>query len=713
MDYAVVQGRAEPLAVDTPVPTPAGWTTMGEISPGDQVFGRSGRPATVAGVGPVHHDRECYKVTLKNGEQIVADAGHTWPAVVRDTASRKERSYTTAEMYEIWQKPYSASTTGFRISLGEAPVLDLPEADLLVDPYVLGAWLGDGYTAGAAICGDWDDLKYIASEIEERGYATRLWDSSKSVARSHEAARAAVIGVPGGLLAALSAIGVLGGKRIPADYLRSSARQRLDLLRGLMDTDGTVDREGMGQSSLSSKDEVLARQVLELVRSLGYRATLYRGTDSRSRTGLHWRVRFRSRLDCIPFLLPRKAAKCEAAGDPFYTGRRSVTSIEPVPSVPVRCITVDTEDHLFLVGDGFVPTHNSRLAAAAGVHPTVVGFSEGLQGSSLNAGNFQAARRLFGEKTLAHLWGNVAPSLQSIVKAPPGASLWYDDRIPFMRQDAADQAAIQLQQAQTIGTLVKDGFTPDSAVKAVKNNDMSVLVHTGLVSVQLLPPGEMIDPGGGQPPRPPEEAPPAALPASNGTSSSGKVPAPRGGHGSLVRGLGGYPGSTVSSGSGMISLDLPEGTIEPVPGGLDDHHITVVYLGPDVSDEEFAQACARALDAAAAAGPLSGTVYGIGLFPPSDSSDGKMPVFAEADIPGASDMRSRLEDLSASEHADWVPHVTLCYAEVGDALPAPVPPTPVTFTHLSVHRGDEVRRFPLGVMPPAAVSNGRVPAAAG
>jgi phage portal protein BeeE len=175
----------------------------------------------------------------------------------------------------------------------------------------------------------------------------------------------------------------------------------------------------------------------------------------------------------------------------------------------------------------------SRLASAAGVHPTVVGFSEGLQGSSLNAGNFQAARRLFGEKTLTHLWGNAAASLQSIVGPPrdktgraiTGASLWYDDRIPFMRQDAGDQAAIQLQQATTIGTLVKDGFTPESAVKAVMNNDMSVLVHTGLVSVQLLPPGEMIERGGGQPPRPPVEAPPAEAPPAALPASNGKVPA--------------------------------------------------------------------------------------------------------------------------------------------------------------------------------------------
>lgn len=157
-------------------------------------------------------------------------------------------------------------------------------------------------------------------------------------------------------------------------------------------------------------------------------------------------------------------------------------------------------------------------------------------------------------------------------------------------------------------------------------------------------------------------------------------------------------GYELNARSGMISLDLPAGTIAPVPDGVSDHHITVVYLGPDVDDEAFAQACDRARDAAAAMpGPLSGTVGGIGTFPPSDGSDGKVPVWAGVVLPGAERLRSALEDLSASEHKDWKPHVTVAYVEPGEALPDPVPATPVTFTSLSVHRGDdEVMRFPLG-----------------
>jgi SPP1 gp7 family putative phage head morphogenesis protein len=161
-------------------------------------------------------------------------------------------------------------------------------------------------------------------------------------------------------------------------------------------------------------------------------------------------------------------------------------------------------------------------------------------------------------------------------------------------------------------------------------------------------------------------------------------------------------GYSLSSRSGMISLDLPEGTIQPVPGGVDDHHITIVYLGPDVDDEQWAYACTRAREAAASApGPMSGMVSGIGSFPPSDSSDGLVPAWAGVMLPDASQLRGTLEDLSASEHATWAPHVTLAYIEPGEDLPEPVPATMVTFTHLSVHRGDDVERFPLGVGPVA------------
>ena len=132
----------------------------------------------------------------------------------------------------------------------------------------------------------------------------------------------------------------------------------------------------------------------------------------------------------------------------------------------------------------------TRIAAAAGVHPVIVGLSEGLQGSSLNQGNFMAARRLMADRTLRPLWRNLASSLEVIVPPPSGARLWYDDRhIPFLAEDVKEQAEVQGSEAQTIRTLLDGGWLAESVKAAVLAHDWSLLEHSGLFSVQLQPPG--------------------------------------------------------------------------------------------------------------------------------------------------------------------------------------------------------------------------------
>jgi phage portal protein BeeE len=136
----------------------------------------------------------------------------------------------------------------------------------------------------------------------------------------------------------------------------------------------------------------------------------------------------------------------------------------------------------------------TRIAAAAGVPPSIVGLSEGLQGSSLNAGNFGAARRRFADLTMRPLWRNVAGSLSNLIDVPNGAELWYDDRdIPALQEDAADEANIQQTQAATIKSLIDAGYKPETVVASVTSGDFSKLVHTGLFSVQLQPPGTKMD----------------------------------------------------------------------------------------------------------------------------------------------------------------------------------------------------------------------------
>lgn len=131
----------------------------------------------------------------------------------------------------------------------------------------------------------------------------------------------------------------------------------------------------------------------------------------------------------------------------------------------------------------------TRIAAAAGVHPVILGLSEGLQGSSLNAGNYSQVRRRFADLTIAPLWEAAAAALERLVPPPDeGSRLWYDVRdVPFLREDRRDVAEIQVKQATALRQLLDAGFEPKSAVAAIDAEDMSLLDHTGLPSVQVQP----------------------------------------------------------------------------------------------------------------------------------------------------------------------------------------------------------------------------------
>jgi hypothetical protein len=134
----------------------------------------------------------------------------------------------------------------------------------------------------------------------------------------------------------------------------------------------------------------------------------------------------------------------------------------------------------------------SRIAAAAGVPTTIVGFSEGQQGSSLNAGNYGAARRRFADGTMRPMWRAACTALSNLVTVPSGARLWYDaSDVSFLQEDEQDEATIRSTKAQTIRTLVDAGYDPDAAADFAQTGDEAMLMgkHSGLYSVQLQEPG--------------------------------------------------------------------------------------------------------------------------------------------------------------------------------------------------------------------------------
>jgi HK97 family phage portal protein len=133
----------------------------------------------------------------------------------------------------------------------------------------------------------------------------------------------------------------------------------------------------------------------------------------------------------------------------------------------------------------------TRIAAAAGVPPVVVGLSEGLAAATYS--NYAQARRRFADNTIRPLWRNACGSLQRITRTPSDAQLWYDDRdVSALQEDKQDAATIQATQAQSIKTLIDAGYDAKTVVAAVQSEDFSQLVHTGLFSVQLQPPGSVM-----------------------------------------------------------------------------------------------------------------------------------------------------------------------------------------------------------------------------
>lgn len=345
----VPRKNGKSLDVETPVPTPSGWTTMGQLEPGDEVLGRDGRPTTVTYVSPVMHDHDCYELTFSDGTSIVADAEHLW--TVWDAwghgPTGTERTVTTAEMA-------AANIERWRM-LRRAP-LELPEVDLPLDPWLLGAWLGDGSTGTGQLTVGFDDMEWTRSRIEQSGWSIR----SERRRSDRGPFRVNV----DGLSTRLREIGVREQKRIPAEYLRASHEQRLALLQGLLDTDGTVFGGRTVELALSDPD--LAADAAELIRSLGIRLRPIRTRNTSGRDS----IRLGFVTDLPVFAMPRKAERLAAA--PSAGRRYTIKSIEPVPSVPVRCIAVDNDEHLFLAGEGMQPTHNTT--SAAGMILVLLGF---------------------------------------------------------------------------------------------------------------------------------------------------------------------------------------------------------------------------------------------------------------------------------------------------------------------------------------------------
>ena len=316
------------LAVDTPIPTPNGFVTMGELAVGDMVYGTDGLPYPVTGKSEVKH-LPCFEVRMTNGASVVCDAEHLWGLLNGDVVN-----------VQSLQK---------RDKIPLTKPVQYREESLPIDPYVLGFWLADGTAAsGAATKGD----QFIWDEVVRRGYELGVdTNGGKSSCETRT-----IKGIRG----LLNSLGVLGNKHIPDKYKLSSYSQRVDLVRGLMDGDGYANPTRK-QAVFNIVSKVLSDDLREVIESLGVRClqskTKYSGFGV---TGVAWPLFFRP-ISFNPFLLPRKAAAAES----FFGGREylEVGGVVSVPSVPTQCISVGSPNSMYLCTKHYIPTHNTGKSA--------------------------------------------------------------------------------------------------------------------------------------------------------------------------------------------------------------------------------------------------------------------------------------------------------------------------------------------------------------
>lgn len=333
---------AAPLALDTPVPTPTGWTTQGELKVGDQVFDENGKPCNVTYLSPILENKECFEIEFDDGTVIVSDANHRWQTV--DTKGQNKKLYKPAV---VSTKQISETLRNKQGRLNHyiplAKTLELPDINLPIDPYVLGAWLGDGRSNRAAICYHCDDKPIVDSFIKA-GYEITYMKQYGNVCNSTLL----------GLKSQLRALNLLDNKHVPEIYLRAGRQQRLDLLTGLMDTDGTCTKTG--ECRFTNRNKNIAMAAHELAIGLGLKASI-RAVQVTGRD--HWTVSFKAPKTIPVFRLQRKFIRQREKVDCRAEGRY-IRDVRPCASVPVRCIEVSSESHLYLVNKAHIATHNTK-----------------------------------------------------------------------------------------------------------------------------------------------------------------------------------------------------------------------------------------------------------------------------------------------------------------------------------------------------------------
>ena len=332
------------LSLDTPIMTPTGFVKMGELKVGDLIYSRDGKPTKINFITETMNDRLCFEIEFNHGDKVIADAEHLWNVVLPKTQT--EITVNTLDLILYFDKLKDTSQS---LHIKTAEILEFKSQEVPIDPYYLGLWLGDGGSKDLRITctiDDYDEYKQIFTDKNIEISDFKLDKRSDKTGTFY---------VKGGTKK-FKELGVWGNKHIPNQYIFNDATVRQELLQGLMDSDGSCEKNGV--SRFYQSDEKFIDQVRLLLSTMGIKSTKgMKKTTHKDAYTLCF-----AEKDINVFKLSRKLDRQKSLEDHPKNKRFYIKDIRKVNSVPVRCLQVENNDHLFLCGDTLIPTHNTTTA---------------------------------------------------------------------------------------------------------------------------------------------------------------------------------------------------------------------------------------------------------------------------------------------------------------------------------------------------------------
>lgn len=345
----IIIGDWKGLPLDTEIPTLDGWSTIADLQEGDIIFDKDGNPTKILHKSEIHHN-PCYKITFDNGDTIVADHEHRWEiSFATQKTSKYHGEYRTEIMTTEEVANYINNLPEKRLSYDIPKIinpkpLSLEIKKLPIDPYVLGCWLGDGSKQCGAIT---NETNNVLGEIQRRGYV--LGDDISAEDRT---STYTILG----LYSKLKELNLINNKHIPDIYQRASYAQRLDLLRGLMDTDGYYNQKRK-RFVMETSQEWQCHDFIKLLASLGIKSTKFDIIKKLNEKKFHeYSINFSTR-GLNPFLMRNQEIEYPTRDACTY---RNIDKVELVKTIPTQCLEVDSPSHTFLCTNKMIVTHNTN-----------------------------------------------------------------------------------------------------------------------------------------------------------------------------------------------------------------------------------------------------------------------------------------------------------------------------------------------------------------